>query len=95
MPVPVDMLDAANAWGLRHMAGNVLEKTMPRLTQRHLGFPTPSAYLSDAQQAGSCDRVVKGGRYRASVEYARPANRGIEKESTRSGSVGFRVVREM
>ncbi|NOR62073.1 MAG: SUMF1/EgtB/PvdO family nonheme iron enzyme [Rhodobacteraceae bacterium] len=26
MPVPVDMLDAANAWGLRHMAGNVLEK---------------------------------------------------------------------
>ena len=95
MPVPVDMLDAANAWGLRHMAGNVLEKTMSCLAQRHLGLPTSSAYLADAQQADSCNHVVKGGMYGASVEYARPANRGIEKESTRSRSVGFRIVREV
>lgn len=33
-PVPVDALDAANAWGLRHMSGNVLEITMSCWTDR-------------------------------------------------------------
>ena len=28
MPVPVDELDAANGWGVRHMSGNVHEVTM-------------------------------------------------------------------
>ncbi len=95
MPVPVDMLDAANAWGLRHMAGNVMEKTMSCMSERHLGLPTSSAYLADAQQADGCDHVVKGGRFGADAEYARPANRGRERVSSRARSVGFRIVREM
>jgi len=95
MPVPVEGLDAANPWGLRHTAGNVLEKTMSCWTARHLGLPTSSAYLADAQQTESCERVVKGGSFGRSAEYARPANRGRETESSRSRSVGFRVVREM
>jgi len=96
MPVPVDMLDAANAWGLRHMTGNVLERTMSCWSERHLGLPTSSTYLADAQQADNCDyRVGKGGSYGSSVEYARPANRGIAREASRSRSVGFRIVREM
>ena len=95
MPVPVDMLDAANAWGLRHMAGNVLEITMSCWSDRHLGLPTSNAYLTGAQQADSCKRVVKGGSYGSDVEYARPANRGRGEEANRSPSVGFRIVREM
>ncbi len=95
MPVPVDMLDAANAWGLRHMAGNVLERTMSCWSDRHLELLTSSAYLADAQQDGSCKRVGKGGSYGGHVEYARPANRGRSDESNRSPSVGFRIVREL
>ncbi len=95
MPVSVDMLDAANAWGLRHMAGNVLERTMSCWSDRQLGLPTSSAYLADAQQDGSCKRVGKGGSFGRGLGLARPANRGRGKETRRSSSVGFRIVREM
>jgi len=94
-PVPVDMLDAANAWGLRHMAGNVLERTMSCRSKRHLGLSTSSAYLAKALNVGDCPRVGKGGSYGSSREYARPANRGSGLETSRSPSVGFRVVKEM
>ena len=95
LPVPVDMLDAANAWGLRHMAGNVLENTMSCRSNRHLGLPTSSAYLANAIKANSCRRVGKGGSFGRSREVARPANRGSGSETRRSISVGFRVVKEM
>jgi len=93
--VLVDMLDAANAWGLRHMSGNVLELTMSCWTNRHLGLATSSAYLADAQNTGSCKRVPKGGSVGSSKEYARPANRGTAKEFTRSPRSGFRIVKEL
>ena len=105
MPVPVDMLDAANAWGLRHMAGNVVEKTMSCWSDLQLDLNTSSAYLADAQQAESCGRaiggsivggrVVKGGAFGVSSEYARPANRGFASETSRTTTGGFRIVREM
>lgn len=94
MPVPVDMLDAANPWGLRHMAGNVMEPTMSCWSDRHLGLPTSSAYLAEAEQAAHCRRVTKGGAYFAGREFARPANRGSMFETIRS-KTGLRVVREM
>ncbi|PWE32346.1 formylglycine-generating enzyme family protein [Maritimibacter sp. 55A14] len=95
MPVPVDMLDAANAWGLRHMAGNVLEPTMSCWSSTHLGLPTSSAYLAEAKKASGCQHVIKGGSYGRSREYARPANRGSAKETGRSRTTGFRIVREL
>ena len=95
MPVPVDMLDAANAWGLRHMAGNVLERTMSCWSKRQLSLTTSSAYLAEALKKDSCQRVGKGGSFGSSREYARPANRGSGSETNRDISVGFRVVKEM
>ena len=94
-PVPVNMLDAANAWGLRHMAGNLLELTMSCWSERHLGLSTSSTYLTTAQQTNSCRRVAKGGSYGRDAEYARPANRGSGSETIPSSSIGFRIVKEM
>ena len=94
-PIPVDQLDAANGWGLRHMSGNVLERTMSCAFERHLGLPTSSAYLRDAQQRKTCDRVGKGGVFAAGPDRARPANRGSATQDRRSDMSGFRVLREL
>lgn len=94
-PVKVDELDAANAWGLRHMAGNLLERTMSCSSERHLGLATTSAYLEAALSNENCNRVGKGGRYGASAEYARPANRGSGDLEIRSKRTGFRIVKEL
>jgi len=95
MPLPVDVLDAANAWGLRHMAGNVMEQTMSCWTKRHLGLSTSSAYLAVALQTDSCPLAVKGGSFRGSHLFARSANRGSGSRNRRSTSVGFRIIKEM
>jgi len=94
-PVLVDALDAANAWGLRHMAGNLREWTLSCWSDRHLGLPTSSAYLAEAQRQETCRRVAKGGSFGADPVYARPASRGAGDEDIRSRIVGFRIVREM
>lgn len=94
-PVRVDELDAANAWGLRHMAGNLGELTMSCWSASHLGLSTSSAYLAAAKSVSSCRRVAKGGSFNASAEYARPANRGSVSEVGRPYTEGFRVVREL
>ncbi|AXX99757.1 formylglycine-generating enzyme family protein [Profundibacter amoris] len=63
-PVPVDKLDAANAWGVRHMSGNVKELTLSCWTDQHLGLATDSAYLANSRSQDSCKwgrRVSKGG----------------------------------
>ena len=93
-PVTVDMLDAANAWGLRNMAGNVMEIMMSCMTERHLGLATSSEYLEAAQEA-SCRRVVKGGSFSTDAEYARPSHRGGGSETSKSRFRGFRIVRNM
>lgn len=93
-PVSVDDLDAANAWGLRHMSGNLIEHTMSCWTERHMDWPTSSVYLEKALNT-ACDRVTKGGDYAATMDFARPAVRGHGKEDRRSNIVGFRIVREL
>lgn len=95
MPISVDKLDAANAWGLRHMSGNVSEWTMSCFSKPHLGLSTSSAYLAVAENETSCRLVIKGGSYTGSKEYARPAYRGSRREDERVKSVGFRVLREI
>jgi formylglycine-generating enzyme required for sulfatase activity len=93
-PVSVDDLDAANAWGLRHMSGNLIEKTMSCWTERHMDWPVSSIYLEMALNT-RCERVTKGGAYAATMDYARPAVRGRGSEDSRSNIMGFRIVRDL
>ncbi|MEM9795030.1 MAG: formylglycine-generating enzyme family protein [Pseudomonadota bacterium] len=94
-PVPVDALDAANGWGLRHMAGNATEKTMSCWSDRHLGLTSSSQYLANAHASAPCDRVSKGGSFAGNMYFARPANRGYCRENLTSRYTGFRLLREV
>lgn len=96
MPVEVDALDAANAWGLRHMSGNVEEVTLSCWSKAHLGLPTDRAYLAHALSHEHCPRrVAKGGSFSKGGDGLRPAERTRPTEDTRRDFVGFRVVREL
>ncbi|MEP3844141.1 MAG: formylglycine-generating enzyme family protein [Paracoccaceae bacterium] len=94
-PVFVDEMDAVNGWGLRHMAGNVMEFTMTCGSVRHPGLPSSSAYLSLALETQNCHRIFKGGSFGAHADYARPANRKSSRQTRRNRRAGFRLVREM
>nr|WP_302476992.1 formylglycine-generating enzyme family protein [Ruegeria atlantica] len=94
-PVPVDQLDASNAWGLRHMSGNVGELTLSCWSDRYEGWPTSSRYLSEAVLPDCKRRVGRGGAYWVAMDFSRAAFRGRIKEGSRLRSVGFRVLREM
>ena len=94
-PIPVDELDAANTWGLRHMSGNVAEKTMSCRTERYEGWETSSQYLQKARST-DCERlVIRGGAYPAAMDTSRVAGRGSTLPNTRSSVSGFRVLREL
>ena len=93
-PVPVDELDAANAWGLRHMSGNVAEETMSCWSDTYAGWETSSLYLKKAREPGCEWRVTRGGAYPAAMDYSRVANRGSGLEDSRSRVSGFRVLRD-
>jgi len=92
IPVPVQELDAANPWGLRHMSGNVYEITLSCHLGRHIGLPTNSAYLAHAAQG--CDRyVAKGGAYNMAMDGVRLAHRTRPKNDYRRDIYGFRLIR--
>jgi formylglycine-generating enzyme required for sulfatase activity len=97
MPVPVHDLDAANAWGLRHMSGNLLELTLSCWTEEHLGLTSDSAYLrlARSQSQSHCRRVAKGGAFTSAMDAVRPAARYRPREDRRAQYMGFRLVREM
>ena len=94
-PVTVDELDAANAWGLRHMSGNVGEATMSCTSERQMGLASSSAYLADALHPEDCDLVLKGGYYSLDRELIRPARRNVMSGEHWNPFIGFRVVREL
>ncbi len=94
-PVAVNELDAANAWGLRHMSGNVAERTMSCRTEGYEGWETSSLYLQKARRQ-SCERLVtRGGAYPAAMDASRVAARGSALPKTRTSVTGFRVLREL
>jgi formylglycine-generating enzyme required for sulfatase activity len=93
--LPVDRLDAANAWGLRHMSGNADEFTSTCGSGPHRALTTSSAYLAADSGRDSCERSVKGGMYNGNVELARPARRVALSQDHWSPSLGFRVVRDL
>ncbi|WP_208347953.1 formylglycine-generating enzyme family protein [Pseudaestuariivita rosea] len=95
MPVRVDELDASNAWGLRHMSGNVREWTQSCSTEAHVGLATASAYLQLAQSQTTCRRTAKGGAFTTAMDGVRLASSTQPKESRRDYNLGFRIVRDL
>jgi formylglycine-generating enzyme required for sulfatase activity len=95
MPVPVDELDAANGWGVRHMSGNVAELTLSCWSKEHLGLATDSTYLANAEAGKSCLRVSKGGDFGTSMDGVRVTTRNRPAEDRRRNYLGFRIVREL
>ncbi|MGB3316784.1 MAG: formylglycine-generating enzyme family protein [Albidovulum sp.] len=93
--LPVDLLDAANDWGLRHMSGNASEFTSTCGDGPHRGLTSSSAYIAADSDRTDCKRSVKGGSYNGNVELARPARRVPLPSDHWSPSVGFRVVRDL
>lgn len=93
--LPVDDLDSANAWGLRHMSGNASEFTSTCGAGPHRGLATSSLYLAANSDRSDCKRYVKGGMYIGNVELARPARRVAIASKHWSPSLGFRVVRDL
>ncbi len=92
-PVPVNELDAANNWGVRHMSGNVGEMTMSCWTRAHQGFKSNQDFLKYFYQNPSCNVVSKGGQYSSGMDLLRLAMRGQVRQSWRWKALGFRVVR--
>ena len=93
--LPVDDLDAANDWGLRHMSGNASEFTSTCNEGPHRGLTSSSQYLAADADRLTCPRSVKGGMYIGNVELARPARRVPISSDHWSPSIGFRVVRDL
>ncbi len=94
-PVPVQELDAANAWGLRHMSGNVFEITQSCRADQHFGLALDSDYLAHDLAYPDCNRALKGGSYAVAMDYARPSARGHIATITQNDMMGFRIVREL
>lgn len=93
-PVPVENLDAANAWGLRHMSGNVIEYTMSCYSGEYQGWTTTSKWLEE--RPTDCDHVAeRGGDYQSSMDLLRVAWRSGISKTRRSPIVGFRVVKQL
>jgi len=93
-PVSVYDLDAANAWDLRHTAGNVDELTQSCWTETYAGWLTSSEWLKKSS-AQSCRRASRGGGFGLAMQYARSASRGNPSETSRSQLIGFRVARDL
>lgn len=97
--VPVEDLDAANAWGLRHMSGNVEEITMSCRTSRLPDWESASKFLARQYDIDgslvSCGRVTRGGNFDSHVSHLRTARRGLAREDSQVSWLGFRVVKEL
>lgn len=93
--VPVEDLDAANAWGLLHMHGNVYEWVEDCWHHTYAGAPTDgSAWLSE--QDGDCSRrVLRGGSWNGNPRNLRSAYRFWEEPEVRNGAIGFRPARTL
>lgn len=93
--LPVDDLNAANDWGLRHMSGNASEFTSTCGAGPHRTLSTSSSYLQADRDRPDCRRSIKGGFYLGNVELTRPARRVDSPSEHWSSWLGFRVVRDL
>lgn len=92
--VPVTDLDAANAWGLRHMSGNAREITRSCYSDRYAEWPTSSRWLEESRR--SCtERTSRGGGFSSPLDNLRAAWRISRAEDVRFYWEGFRIVKEL
>ncbi|MEO1276569.1 MAG: formylglycine-generating enzyme family protein [Pseudomonadota bacterium] len=90
--VPVDELMASNAWGLRHMHGNVWEWVEDHWHATYGGAPTDGrAWLSE--KGSPSPRVLRGGSWLSGPWSLRSANRYWDGPEFRVLTIGFRVAR--
>lgn len=96
VPVPVNELDASNAWGLRHMSGNLAEYTISCYTDRYLGWSTSHEWLEKSVWDEGCLPVLRGGAYSCPMECNRSAFRARYRNYEFRGDIsGFRIVKEL
>lgn len=95
-PVPVDELDAANVWGLRHMSGNAGEITLSCYSVRYTGWSSTSMWLAKSFDEGCEAHTERGGSYGSPMDGARVASRlEIDADIERAQTTGFRIVKEL
>ena len=93
-PVPVVDLDAENAWGLRHMSGNVLEFTLSCHSGPYKGWKLTSLWLETTPE--TCEkRTTRGGAFAFSMDVSRVAARSKVRPTSRTSYVGFRLLKEI
>lgn len=90
-PLKVDSYDA-NPFGIKNSAGNVAEWVQDCYHASYENAPLDSkAWVTD----GQCNkRIVRGGSYRSSFTQLRSSARDAYDLTTRSDTIGFRVVRD-
>lgn len=93
-PVPVDELDAANSWGLRHMSGNAQEVTLSCYTIRYQQWSSASEWLAKSY-GKSCDRAIRGGAFVGPMNAGSVAFRMSHRETLRTQYSGFRIVKDL
>jgi formylglycine-generating enzyme required for sulfatase activity len=89
-PAPVGSFKP-NAFGLYDMLGNVWEWVADCRTADYAAAPADGAA---ADAPGCTRRALRGGSWGDRIQLVRAANRGGTDPATRSGVIGFRVVRE-
>jgi formylglycine-generating enzyme required for sulfatase activity len=88
---PVGSLNAANAWGLFDMHGNVWEWCEDDWHNNYEGAPTDGSAWLDRENESST-KVIRGGSWDYSPWYCRSAYRYHFSRDYRVNSLGFRVA---
>jgi formylglycine-generating enzyme required for sulfatase activity len=96
-PMPVDEMDAANPWGLRHMSGNAGEITMScyLVDPERIAPRTKTSEWLANDLGQSCPRVERGGSYGSSMDAARVSSREGILEDQWYLWTGFRIVKDL
>ncbi len=87
-------LNAENAWGLRHMHGNVMEWTADCWHESYQGAPADGSAWSSSEGGDCTVQVVRGGGWTDPPEVLRSAFREWARGG-RTRSQGFRPARTL
>jgi formylglycine-generating enzyme required for sulfatase activity len=93
--IPVDDLDAANAWGLRHMHGNVWEWVEDCQHDSYRDAPSDGTPWLSSQNGDCAHRVMRGGGWSRPPWELRSAKRNESGPDFRYFKFGFRPARTL